>query len=245
MRILLFLIAFLSLALAPKPAEQKKSQWKVISNEDGVVTFRSLVQHKVSGITPLKAHIKMNFPLGVILSAMDDSSRKKDWVPEFTEGIIIEELTPYDRIECGRYAAPWPFDDREFLVRMKMEYFPQNQSATIDVHSVMHPKHPLSENYVRGHTYSGNVLLKSVDGGKHTLLEMTFLTDFKGYVPAWLINLIQTRWPYNMAMRLKGFLEKNNYKMLPKFKPEKLAKFYQYNLTNSAPKLPKEWSKIQ
>lgn len=189
--------------------------WSLSKEKDGIKIFRA-PQHKETGIVPIKAQTVLNHTMPRILSVLATTERKMEWIPKLVEAYIVEQKSKYERVEYARYDSPWPFHDRSFVISTKGRYNEKDNTVFIDIHSTEHAKVPKNPNYVRGHTYIGSVYMKGLTKDT-TFFEITLLTDFKGNIPTWIINIVQAKWPFKMFYNLKAQLEKPDIKIWPEF----------------------------
>lgn len=202
--------AYSSIAMHPDDFD-----WKLSKVKDGIKIF-SAPQHKETGIVPIKAQTVLNHAMPRILSVLATTERKKEWIPKLEEAFIVEQKSKYSRIEYARYDSPWPFNDRAFVISTKGRYDKKENTVFIDIHSTEHEKVPHNPDHVRGKTYIGSVYMKGLTKNT-TFFEITLLTDFKGNIPTWIINIVQGKWPFKMFSNLKAQLEKDDIKIWPEF----------------------------
>lgn len=189
--------------------------WELKKEKKGIKIFRA-DRHKETGIVPIKAQTVLNHSMPRILSVLANTNRKREWIPKLEEAYIIEQKSKYERIEYARYDSPWPFEDRAFVISTKGRYNQKDNTIFIDIHSTNHAKVPENPEHVRGHTYIGSVFMRGIEKEK-TFFEITLLTDFKGEIPTWIINIVQASWPFKMFSNLKLQLEKKDIEIWPEF----------------------------
>ncbi|MCF8059370.1 MAG: hypothetical protein K9K67_08740 [Bacteriovoracaceae bacterium] len=190
-------------------------KWELAKEKDGIKIFRA-PQHKETGIVPIKAQTVLNHTMPRILSVLATTERKKEWIPKLLEAFVVEKKSKYERVEYTLYDSPWPFNDRAFVISTKGRFNEKENTLFIDIHSSEHPDIPLNPKHVRGHTYIGSVYMKGLTK-ETTFFEITLLTDFKGNIPTWIINLVQASWPFKMFTNLKSQLKKDDIKIWPEF----------------------------
>jgi len=189
--------------------------WKIKEEKDGIKVFTA-PRHEETGIIPIKASTTIKHPLPRILSVLATTERKKEWIPNLLEAYTVEKKSKYERIEYTLYDSPWPFYDRAFVISTKGRYNKDEHSIYIDIASTEHDKVPLNPEYVRGNTYIGSIFMKGMSQNE-TFFEITLLTDFKGSIPTWIINMVQRKWPYKMFRNIKSQLEKEDIEIWPEF----------------------------
>lgn len=211
--ILPFLLLLPSLCFA---ISESDFAWRIREEKKGTTIFEA-DRHEATGIVPIKAQTHFNYSMPIILSVISDTPKKKDWVPNLSEGYIVDQISKYERVEYARYDSPWPFNDRVFVIRTKGIYNKKENSVKIEIRSIEHPKTPHNKDHVRGQTHIGNVFMKAV-GPNKTFFEIVLLTDFKGNIPTWIINMVQRKWPYKMFKLLRKQLAKPDIKVLDIYK---------------------------
>ncbi len=182
-------------------------EWKVASNRKGVKIYQA-EKHK-SGLVPIKVETILPYPPSRVLAVIADTDRKKEWVPDLRFVKAINSGDEFDKIEYSIYDSPWPFSDRSFLVRIQSKANEKDKSLIIKLNSVVSEKVPHNKELVRGHTYNGDVILKN-DGNGKAYFQVMFLTDFKGNIPKWIVNMVQKGWPKKMIKRLKKQIERKD-----------------------------------
>ncbi|MBF0364836.1 MAG: hypothetical protein HQK50_04655 [Oligoflexia bacterium] len=216
---------------APSASDPNKDlmpeiKWELLKEASEYKIFRGKTAHE-SGIYPLKMEATIAAPLPLVLTVLNDTERKPEWVPNMLTSATIKKVSEYEKIERGTYDAPWPVNDREFLVRITAELELQEGSnkgpakivgATAKISSVDLPDFPLpAKGLVRGQSYNGNVVLKSVDNDTKTYFQIIFFNDFKGSLPVFIVNFVQREWPENFISKLKSQLQKPNLSLSPLF----------------------------
>lgn len=215
----LFLLTTLLFGLFSQQAWSKIDpntlNWELKEEKKGIRVFRA-PRHEETGIIPIKAETILDYSMPRILSVLATTERKVEWIPKLLESHIVEKTGKYSRVEYSLYDSPWPFHDRAFVIKTSGRYNEKENTIYIDMESIDHPEQPLNEDHVRGHTYMGTIFMRGIEANK-TFIELTLLTDFRGNIPTWIINMVQAKWPYNMFRDLRKQLEKDDIKIWPEF----------------------------
>jgi hypothetical protein len=181
--------------------------WVKVDTKDGVIVYQAHKEAELRGLIPLRVTTELNHSMARIQSVLSDSSRKSEWVPHLEEARTVEILDQHTRVEYTRYSSPWPLSDRTFVVKIEANHDPVKKSIIVYMNSIAHPKVPEVPEHVRGETYFGRVQLTPVSENV-THFDMIFVTDFKGAIPVWVINMIQKRWPRKLVNKLDQQLKK-------------------------------------
>ena len=200
-----------------------KLEWRLYMKKDGITIYQA-DRHPETGLIPLKANTVLNHPVAKVLTVLNDRRRRVEWVPRLLESYTVEGLGTDNRIDYARYHAPWPFQQRTFVIRTHHKYNPATKGVVSTIESVEHPSIPLREDRTRAHSYKGTFLVRPLEGGQKSFAEISLLTDFKGYLPVWLVNIIQKKWPLRMFRGLRNHLDRDDVKVIPKFLPTALRK---------------------
>lgn len=189
--------------------EFDKIEWTKYSDEDSIQVFEAKKAHK-SGLIPIKVHTILDYPITKVLTVLTDASRKTEWVPRLDVSKTVEQMAFGEFVDYASFDAPWPFEDRDFLVYIKTDYNVEKKEVKAIIYSVTHPQMPNRKGFVRGHTYSGNTYLKSVYNDTKTYVELSFFNDYKGNIPKWIVNMVQLTWPRTFIGQLRTQLAKKN-----------------------------------
>ena len=186
-----------------------KIEWTKYSDEDNIQVYEAKRAHK-SGLIPIKVHTILDYPITKVLTVLTDASRKTEWVPRLDVSKTVEQLKFGEFIDYASFDAPWPFEDRDFLVYIKTNYDIEKKEVKAVIYSVTHPQMPNRKGFVRGHTFSGNTYLKSVYNDTKTYVEISFFNDYKGNIPKWIVNMVQLTWPRTFIGQLRTQLAKKD-----------------------------------
>ncbi|MFT6069033.1 MAG: hypothetical protein ACJAT2_003676 [Bacteriovoracaceae bacterium] len=189
--------------------------WKIANKRNGITVFKA--EEHESGLVPIKVETILPFPPSRVLSVIADTSRKQEWVPDLMIVETVKKIDEYDKIEYSVYDSPWPFSDRSFLVHIKSIAYVKEKKLVIKLNSIELPEIPKKKEYVRGFTYNGDVILKN-DGKGNSYFQVLFLTDFKGNIPKWIVNMVQLGWPKKMIKGLTKQIKRDDIQIQEKFK---------------------------
>jgi hypothetical protein len=193
-------------------------QWKIHTNKEKIEVYLPKDYKHPSGLVPVRFKATIDYPLSKVLSVLADNSRKMEWIPKLEEAKMIEEISETDVIVYYRYSTPWPFSGRDFLIKSTAEFNSQTKVLKVLMKSVPEHKNLKSnDNYVRGISHDGYTILRYKDK-RTTEIEMAFLNEFGGFIPNFVINLVQKKWPYKFMGNLRRQLRKDDIIVNPQFK---------------------------
>lgn len=185
----------LALAFGPCAADQG---WEKVNEKHGIQVFTQPV--KDSPILRVKTVTVMQAPLPRIRAILDQVEQRPRWFPYLEACRVLQTVDSRQRIEYSLFSAPWPASDRDFVYRVTtLEDGPQRITYRMvsEPHSMM-PEHPAR---VRAQLMESVYSLTTQDD-EHTQVELIFYADPQGWLPDWIINIIQRVLPYLILRNL-------------------------------------------
>lgn len=200
-RIILCISLFLSLQLQ---AETKNYEWEKVKDENGIQVFIINTDH--TDIVKAKTITEVNAPISKVRKILDDIDNRHTWIPFLKLSKAITEYSDNKRIEYSLFSAPWPASDRDFVYSLELVSNTKNQ-LVYKMHSVVTDLKPEQEYKIRADLFESVYTLTVIDKNT-TRVELIFHADPKGWLPNWIINIIQKILPYKILRNLK--IELNN-----------------------------------
>ena len=179
------------------PASVFSSRWEYIKTYEGVDLFKALQASE--GSLPFRATADLDVPYQKIVMALVDVERKNDWAPKLKSAAIHAQLSANEFEYSEYYTTPWPFKDREFLLRGTITYRPdQVLFAAVDSQN---------RNYAREDHVQANIEILEfavipLSKGK-TRVQFTFSGDLGGWIPDFVKTIIQKKWPVRFIQSLQ------------------------------------------
>lgn len=185
-------------------ANELSVSWQLVTDKNGIRVYTLESTH--SKIVKAKAQININAPLIKIKSILDDVTHRHQWIPFLN---ISKTLTQYNndkRIEYSHFHAPWPASDRDFVYEIELV----KKTDTMIVYkmqSIASSLMPLNDDKVRADLFE-TIYTLTVKSDGSTDVELIYHADPKGWIPNWIINIIQRVLPYKIMNNLREKAEK-------------------------------------
>jgi len=149
----------------------------------------------------------MNAPLNKVRSILDDIEHRYEWVPYL---IISKSLSDYNhinnpRIEYSHFHAPWPASDRDFVYEIQL-ISTSDKQLVYKMKSVVSELMPINKQIIRAELLETIYTLTALDNAT-TKVEIIFHADPKGWIPDWIVNIIQSVLPYKILINLNARLK--------------------------------------
>lgn len=194
-----------------------KIPWKLFTDKDGIEIFTPKSYTHETGIVPIKFKTIINHHISKVVTVLADDERKTQWLPKLKGSKTIEIQSKTKAITYYIYESPWPFNDRDFLIKSSAKFNQKTKELYVEMISIKdHPNFTAHPNAIRGFSHDGYVRVKYITDNK-TEIEMAFLNEFGGYIPSFVINMVQKKWPYIFMKNLSKQLQKDNIIINPKF----------------------------
>jgi hypothetical protein len=186
-------------------AQASDVPWEEIYTEAEVKVSRAEVEG--SKLFAFKGDTVMDASRGQVLHVLLDNEHRVEWVDRLYTNSIVERSTTYDYVLYQAFDLPAMFASRDYVYHGVVTEDPTSGVVTLSMQSVEHPDAPETVG-VRAELLNSRYVLTPLDGGSKTRVEVEIITDPKGMMPTWLVNLIQKSWPVDTLNALRGELSK-------------------------------------
>jgi hypothetical protein len=189
--LILLLLPFFSGSPVFGESEGGSSGWQKISDLDDIQVYKKEITDRP--LIALKGETVLNFPIEKVATVMDQIEKQPQWVPYLLEARQLRQISFYERLiyTCSR--SPWPVKDRDFLAHSSVEVDQKREKITVRMRSVEGHEVAVRTDRVRGDLSSCIIVVQSLEGGQKTYFSIEILVDPKGWIPKWVVNLVQRK----------------------------------------------------
>jgi len=197
-----FVVAAL-LQSAGSTARGDTDGWEPNGAADGVTMWKR--KHQDSEIYAMKGQKVFRQPISKIISAIEDEDleQKKRWIDMIAEFKMISKPGDPLGMAYEYFNMPWPTQDRDLVVVGKRTIDREKRQVFFDVSSVEHPDYPPGSNKRVRMELTLNRFTMTMLDDQTTDVTVEVHMDPKGWLPSWLVNLINRRWPKNTLNALE------------------------------------------
>ncbi len=188
-----------AIALAQSP----QTNWTKIKDDQGILIYTADVPG--SDIIKVKTEVTINAPLARIRRILDDAPRRAQWIPYLNDSKILQPISATQRLEYSRFDAPWPASDRDFVYRIRLSQ-ERNDRLIFRMKSEPSPLMPEQADAIRAELVESVYTLTALTP-RRTRVELIFHADLKGWLPVWIINIVQRHLPFRMLKNLRARAE--------------------------------------
>ncbi len=183
------------------------NSWELVKNADGIRVYsRELDQSKLNEIL---VTAESDAPVSSLVSVVEDAPNHKNWIYMCKEGKVLLHLSPYEYIYYSQSNAPWPFQDRDVVTRVKVI---RNAEGTVFVQSsTFRDTIPQNPDYIRIR-YATSQWAFTPEKNGYTKIGLKVAVDLGGSIPKWLMRLTAATGPYHTVKNLMGQARRPKYK---------------------------------
>jgi len=184
--------------------------WKQVSDNNGITVYKAKIPG--SKLVGFRGETSIYASAEKLMHILVDNNHRKDWVDRLKTSTVLETVSPYEYVIYQEFKLPWPLKNRDFVYRGKATRH-KNGRVVLVMKSEIHPKAPKTVG-VRAELINSKYTITPI-GKYKSKLEVEIMSDPKGAIPKWLVNLIQKKWPYKTLMAIKSQVEKTYVKEHP------------------------------
>ncbi len=199
-RLFLFTCLFYLFFTIPAQAQNQESGWQKIKDEEGILVYSATVSG--SDIIKVKTEVIIAAPLARIRRILDDAPRRNLWVPYLEQSKVLQYMSDTQRLEYSHFDAPWPISDRDFVYQIRLRRQHPDR-LVFQMRSEQSPLMPERPGIVRANLIESLYTLTALHP-QQTRVQLVFHADLRGWLPVWLINIIQRRLPFLMLKNLRA-----------------------------------------
>ncbi len=174
------------------------TQWSYLLEQDGIKVFSAKSAH--SGVIPFKATGIVKANIKKVINVLLDHQRKNEWSPKLDDVKIHNKISNKKIIFSEYYRTPWPSTDREFLLSGNIKVHDKNHVELL-AKSITDSNFS-DDRYIQTDVKYLNLSIRKISN-KSTEITFKFHGDMKGWMPVWLMNLIQKKWPLRFIQGLR------------------------------------------
>ena len=182
---------------------ENEVHWQKIKEKDDVTVYAQNIRG--SDVVKVKTEVLINAGMEEIKSILDDLDNRKNWVPYLKESRVLKRYSDNETLEYSLFLSPWMASNRDFVYQRKLLH--RGKAKIIFAMNVKQSElMPEQDGVVRADLIESKYTLTALSD-KQTRVELVFHADPKGWLPDWVINIIQKALPFIMLRNLKATCE--------------------------------------
>lgn len=203
-RLLFGWLAFFLFLQLPVAAQEN---WTLRKNDKGIQVYSRKTDS--FRINELRVTTVMQAKLSQLVAAITDIQEHEKWVYKALNTKLLKRNSATDLFYYTEVDAPWPFDNRDVVMRMLVEQDAKTKVVTIHTLNVDNV-YPFQKDIVRILVSRGKWSIMPVSTNQ-LQIEYRIQVDPGTGVPAWLINFFATNGPYETFLHLREHIKLPKY----------------------------------
>ncbi len=188
-------------------AANAQENWQLRKSGEGIKVY----SRKAEGqkLQELRVETVVTGTVKQVVAAVTDVNQHDSWVYKALNTHLIKTLAPQDFYYYTEIDAPWPFDNRDLVLRMTVSHDSETGKAVI---KTLHAANivPAVKDVVRI-TYSRGHWTLTPQPDNQVKIEYEILVDIGLGLPAWLINMFIANAPYETFLNLRQWMKRAKY----------------------------------
>jgi hypothetical protein len=188
-------------------SQDNKFDWILKKNESGIAVYSRKTVN--SNFRELKSIAYVKTSLSSIVALLDDWDTYTQWVYKCGKSTTLKRISSAELIHYQTVVAPWPAENRDFVVNVKFAQDEKTKVVTIKS-TCMASYIPPVDHHVRITEFNACWTLIPLKDGT-IQVNYQLLVNPGGYVPAWLVNMAAVDGPFETMLHLKEWIVKEKY----------------------------------
>ncbi|MDN3655237.1 START domain-containing protein [Ferruginibacter paludis] len=194
-----FTSIFLVLSLVLLATAKSQDGWNLKKDKNGIKVF-SKKSDKFK-FDQLKVECVLDGKVSQLAAVLLDVDNQYQWVYKTNKSQLLKEMGEGDVLYYSEIACPWPFENRDLVVRMNIAQNAFNKVVTIEAKNV-NDYLPAKDKLVRINYSNAQWTVTPISSGQ-LKVEYTIEVDPGNNVPAWLLNMFASNGPYESFVNLR------------------------------------------
>lgn len=201
-------LLFLCLLLFARLEAQNTSDWEFKGEKDGIKVYH----RKSPGLLHIKLTTSIKVPLSGIVALFSDVDHYKDWGYKMIESRLLNRVSPMETWYYAKYDFPWPFDDRDIILRSVIEQDPV--SRKIKITNTPYPSYLPENKGIERIKKSATSWLFVPGADGWVYVEQEIATDSAEDMPEWLIDMTVDTGPRETAKAVRKLLMQERFQQM-------------------------------
>ena len=192
-----FILAFtLLISLTLRGASQLS--WKLVKNKNGIKVSVATVEN--SRFKSIRVQLVVDGTISKLFNILSNMNQAVEWVYRTKTSSVLKRLNPYEFFYYTETLMPWPVNNRDAIIHLTIN--PDTANHILIVNALSVPDYIEKKNGMVRIPYSKASW--HVTEANHKLdIDYCFEVNPGGSLPAWLVNMMADKGPYESFSKLK------------------------------------------
>jgi ribosome-associated toxin RatA of RatAB toxin-antitoxin module len=176
----------------------QENSWNLVKDASGIKVYSMEIKHSKLNEVLVTTHAKTS--VSTLVSIIKDASNHKNWIYLCKEGKMIRSVNPDEWIYYSQSNAPWPFEDRDVVSKVKLVRDAATGTVVIRSNSIK-GFIPIKSKYIRIPFATSQWTFTPEKNG-FTKIALKIEINLGGNIPKWLMRLTASAGPYHTLRNL-------------------------------------------
>jgi hypothetical protein len=189
--LIFFLLITSNLKALTQPA------WKLAKEKNGIRIFTASVES--SKFKSIRVQGVFDGTISKLLSVITNISKAPEWVYKTKMAYILKQLTPHEFLYYTESSMPWPVSNRDAIIHFIA--VPDSVHHVLRINAFSEPAFIEKKSGLVRVPYS-KASWYVTEANNKLNIDYTFEVDPGGGLPAWLVNMLADKGPYETFRKL-------------------------------------------
>lgn len=181
--------------------------WKLRTDKNGIKVYSR--QMASSRFNALKVESSFQATPSQLVAVILDINTSTEWLYSTKSCVLLKTVSPSEVYYYSEVSFPWPSSNRDFVAHIKVTQDPRSKVVNVHAENVS-ALVPEKKGIVRVKQSVGNWTITPT-GRNNIHVSYELQVDPGGAIPAWLVNMLATKGPYESFVGLRKQLTKPAY----------------------------------
>ena len=176
--------------------------WKLVRDKNGIHVYTATVEK--SKFKSIKVQTVLEGTIPKLMHILGDISKHPEWVYKAKSAIIIKQISPNEFIYYTETSLPWPASNRDAIIHLTM--IPDTLQHSLNITAFSEPNLLEKKEGLVRIPYT-NAKWHVTESNNKITIDYVFEVDPGGDLPAWLVNMMADKGPFESFYKLKTKLK--------------------------------------
>jgi len=180
---------------------EAQASWRLVKEKNGIKVFMSSVE--TSKFKSIRVQTVFSGTIQKLMNILADINKLPQWVYRAKSANLLKQPGPYEFIYYIETIVPWPMSNRDAILHLTM--MPDTVHHELKINAFSEPNFiPKKSGLVRVPFSKGTWYV--TETANKINIDYIFQVDPGGSIPAWLVNMLADKGPYESFQRLRAKL---------------------------------------
>lgn len=172
--------------------------WKLVRDKNGIRVYTASIEK--SKFKSIKVQTVLDGTIDKLMHILGDISKHPEWVYKAKSATIVKQINPYEFIYYTETTLPWPASNRDAIIHLTM--IPDTLRQTLNISAFSEPDLMEKKKGLVRIPYT-NAKWHVTESNNQITVDYVFEVDPGGDLPAWLVNMLADKGPFESFYKLK------------------------------------------